>query len=165
MICPDAWSMSKNSTSLSSLGHGRNQLVDQLVGHCVAVRIGGRNREAHGVAHGRALRHRPGVRVMLRSRGSRCRRGTTPRPAPGSPISHPRSCVVAPCGSVYATLTHRYLPSSAAVPRGYRTLSVTPVVYYVPMEHIANLGVGSLGGVPRPRGAGAWWCRRPGRSG
>ena len=31
----------------------------------------GRNRVAHAVAHGRALGHRPGVRVHLRSRGSR----------------------------------------------------------------------------------------------
>ena len=135
-------SISKNSSS-PSLGAAD---CDQLVGQCVVVRIGGRNREAHGVAHGRALGHRPGVRVSLRSRGRRSRQ-RTPRPAPGSPISHP------PLGVRLADPYIQHGPTGTCLHlplRGYRSCRFD-LLYYVPMEHIANHGVGSLGGVPRPR--------------
>ena len=141
-------SISKNCKSLRVRRViGGIGVVVQLVGQCVVVRISGRNRTAHGVAHGRALRHRPVVRVSFEVGG-------------GVRIIGHRG--------PHRVLRFR-IRGLGVVALRIRIFNMDPqvlvficryggiggvglTVYYVPMEHIANHGVGSLGGVPRPRG-------------
>ena len=105
------------------------------------------NRVAHVGAHGQALRHRPGVRLRAPKSGEPLSPGETPRPAPLCTISRPRSWLSAsPEYPVYSTLTHRYLPTSAAA-GGYRSRRFDRC-YYVPMEHLCR----------QPRGRQPWTC-------
>ena len=143
-------SISKNCKSLAVAGViAGSSVVVQLVGQCVVVRISGRNRTAHGVSHGRALRHRPVVRVSFEVGGG------------VRIIGHlgPHRVLRFRIRGLGAALRIRICnidPQVLAFICRYGGIGVVGCTccYFGPMEQIANHGVGSLGGVPRPRFAG-----------
>ena len=141
-------SISKNCKSLAATRGFWNRVVVQLVGQCVVVRIGGRNRVAHGVAHGRALGHAPGVRVILEVGGGvRARGHRGPHRVHGFRIRL--------LGVALRIRIFNMDPQVAAFICRYGGIGRSVLIcYLVPMGTHADHGAVSLGDVPRPRGVG-----------